>query len=241
MNILNIIIVILIILSYTSHSMADFVNGSYEAGNFTGWSSIGNTSVKSQDAIGIAPTQGIYQAYLSTENLNGQGASASSLESFIDVPSGSLDNVVNGIAIQGSVLQQTVTAHAGDALSFNWNFLTSSDNLNSPLDDFSFVSISNVGIFLLADTNSNFISSNSYVFDSETGYQSFNLIIPKDGSYTVSFGVIDVYSTTLPSGLAIDNVSLTSSVVPEPASMIPMGIGMVTLAGYSVYRGKREQ
>jgi hypothetical protein len=40
---------------------------------------------------------------------------------------------------------------------------------------------------------------------------------------------------------ALDDVSFAPSVVPEPTSMIPFGIGMATLAGYSVYRGKREQ
>jgi hypothetical protein len=46
-------------------------------------------------------------------------------------------------------------------------------------------------------------------------------------------------------GQSSDSISgqiLSPSIsVPEPTSMIPLGIGMATLAGYSVYRGKREQ
>jgi len=40
-----------------------------------------------------------------------------------------------------------------------------------------------------------------------------------------------------------DNLGTTASptAVPEPISMIPLGIGMVTLAGYSIYRSKRER
>lgn len=223
----------------SSKSYADFVNGSFETGTLSGWSSLGTVSVQSQQIIGLVPTDRKYQAYLVNEDANGNGVSSSVLEPFINVPSGSLDNVVSGIAIQGSAMKQTLTVNSGDTLSFDWNFLTSADNLNSGLDDYAFVSISTVGVFLLADTNSAFNPSTSYVFDSETGYHNFTTVIPTSGTYTIAFGVVDVYSSTVPSGLAIDNAQLTRS-VPEPTSMIPLGIGMVTLAGYSRYRSRKS-
>ena len=39
----------------------------------------------------------------------------------------------------------------------------------------------------------------------------------------------------------LDNVSVEFASVPEPTSIIPLGIGMLTLTGYTVYRGKRDQ
>jgi hypothetical protein len=38
----------------------------------------------------------------------------------------------------------------------------------------------------------------------------------------------------------LDNISVTSVSVPEPSSMIPLAIGMGTLAGCTAYRGKRS-
>jgi hypothetical protein len=43
-------------------------NGSFESGNFTGWSTIGNTSVVTS-SFGILPTDGSYQALLSTASV----------------------------------------------------------------------------------------------------------------------------------------------------------------------------
>jgi hypothetical protein len=44
------------------------LNGSFETGNFSSWSTIGNTSVVGS-SFGISPTDGSYQAFLSTSSV----------------------------------------------------------------------------------------------------------------------------------------------------------------------------
>ena len=45
---------------------AGFINGGFETGDFTGWSTIGDVSIQT-DAFGAGPPQGNYQAFLSNE------------------------------------------------------------------------------------------------------------------------------------------------------------------------------
>lgn len=49
---------------------AGVVNGGFEAGNFTAWSTAGDAGVVTA-AIGDAPIQGTYQALLTTASQNG--------------------------------------------------------------------------------------------------------------------------------------------------------------------------
>jgi hypothetical protein len=133
---------------------ATLVNGNFESGNLTGWTTLGENSIETS-AFRSSPTQGTYQALLSTE-----GASFADpiLEEFLGLEAGSIDSLVPLPPIrqdtptivppqqpgQSSAIQQTFTAKAGDILSFDWNFLTNEfpNPLRSSLPDFSFVSIS---------------------------------------------------------------------------------------------------
>ena len=78
-----------LLLSDISLTSGTIVNGSFGTGDFTGWSTIGNTSVVTSD-FGINPTDGTFQAFISTASvpepsstvlllLGGLGVSASSV------------------------------------------------------------------------------------------------------------------------------------------------------------------
>ncbi|BAY50012.1 peptidase domain-containing protein (plasmid) [Scytonema sp. HK-05] len=181
------------------------INGSFETDDFTGWTTIGSTSIETS-AFGTCPTEGTFQALLST---GGATFSDAIIETFLGLEAGSLDNLGNGDVTQGSAIRQTFTANAGDILTVDWNFLTNEGAQVFPHNDFSFVSISSQSE--LADTTfSSSVTSLTTQFFEETGFQTFSFTIPTTGTYTLGLGVADVGDDSIDSGLLIDNVTLIS-------------------------------
>jgi hypothetical protein len=209
---------------------AQLVNGGFETGNFTGWATTGNASIQTS-AFGSGPTEGTFEALLSTGDPT---VPDFSLEAFLGLAPGSLDNLGNGNATDGSAIRQTFLAEAGDILTFDWNFLTN-EGTPSFFNDFSFVSLSVLSE--LGDTTSIFMNSLT-PFNQETGFQTFSFTIPTTGTYTLGLGVTDVADNIVDSGLLVDNVKLTS--VPEPTSTF----GVLALGAFgagSFLKRKREQ
>jgi hypothetical protein len=186
-------------------------NGSFETGNFTGWTTQGNTNIKTAYS-GINPTQGSYQALIT----NGGGSvSDANLESFLGLSAGTLDGMGNGDATEGSAIKlSTITVAAGTTLSFDWNFLTN-ESTPSSYNDFAFVSIN--GLKELADTNSTFVIPSGSV--KQTGYKQFSYTFTTAGTYTIGLGVVDEGDGAVDSSLLVDNFSLT-----------PNGVYQVNLA-----------
>ncbi len=201
------------------------VNGGFESGNFGGWRTAGDASVVGS-AIGSAPTQGSFQAFLTTASQNGDfnnfsgtdAVSASALEGFLGLASGAL-----GTAAEGSAVGQTFTANAGAVVRFDYKFLTTEGANN----DFAFVTL--VGLATLADTTTGPFFGSGVILDPifgdatrETAFRTFSFTIPVTGTYTLGIGVADRGDEFLPSGLLIDNASLaqpTQATVPEPSGL----------------------
>lgn len=181
------------------------INGSFETDDFTGWTTIGSTSIETS-AFGSGPTEGTSQALLST---GGATFSDEIIEAFLGLKRRSLDEFGNGDVTKGSAIRQTFTANAGDILTFNWNFLTNEGAQVFPYNDFSFVSISSLSE--LADTTfSSSVTSLTTQFFEETGFQTFSFTIPTTGTYTLGLAVVDVGDNSIDSGLLVDNVTLSS-------------------------------
>lgn len=192
------------------------LNGGFETGNFSGWTTIGETSIETK-TFGSNPTEGNYQAFLSTGNKTFSG---SIIEEFLGLEAGSLDNLgksleppfpfPDGQATQGSAIQQIFTGKAGDVLTFDWNFL-SNEELFPSVNDFAFVSIDSLS--KLADVLSPTVISSTTDFFKETGFNTFSFKIPTTGIYSLGIGVTDWRDSGTDSGLLIDNVKIVS--VPE--------------------------
>jgi len=219
---------------------ATLINGGFETGDFTGWTTLGETSIETS-AFGSGPTQGTSQASLSTE---GAAFAGSIIEEFLGLDPGSLDNLgtsldflpfPGGVASQGSAIRQTFTANAGDLLTFDWNFLTNDPSLFPTFNDFSFVSISSLSD--LASTTFPAVISPMTRFFQETGFQPFSFTIPTTGTYTLGIGVTDWRDTTKDSVLLVDNVQLAS--VPEPTSTLGL-LAFGALGAGSVLKRKQR-
>ena len=201
------------LLTDSSIVLADVVNGSFETGSFTpGWTTLGDTSVQDGN-FGIAPPEGTYQAVLQTSQ-NTTGATASNLESFLGLTTGTLTNMG---ATEGSAIQQTIFAEAGSTLSFKWNFLTDQYPGDPTNNDFGFFTLSN-NLTTLANTETPNVQSLYSSFARETEYQSFTYTITATNNYTLGFGVVDVGDTAVNSGLLVDDVQITP--VPEPMTIL---------------------
>jgi hypothetical protein len=147
----------------------------------------------------------------------------------------------NGFPIEGAAIQQTFYADAGDNISFDYNFFDNDCPDPSVIppqipiiggstidNNFAFVAIGG-SVDELADAfDANTVSST--VFDRETGWGTWSYIVPVAGFYTLSIGVVDVIPANT-SGYGDEAAMLVDTVrqltvVPEPASLSLLGIGL---------------
>jgi hypothetical protein len=219
------ICVIMLTLAVLSNiASADITNGGFESGDFTGWSTIGVTSIETA-AYGTGPTEGSYQALVTSPEDNGFLVSDSTIETFLGLAAGTLDGLIAKDATVGSAIKQTITASAGDMLTFDWNFLTDEVEEGDDVPDFTFVSIVSGTTEILADAvSSTFVSSSTPFFD-ETGFTMFQYTFPTSGTFTLGFGVMHVEDDDVDSGLLLDNVTI----IPEPTTICLLGLGALSL------------
>jgi subtilisin family serine protease len=190
--------------------ITSLVNQGFENGDFTGWETIGDTSIRTS-SFGVTPSQGVSQAFMT----NGLGAtvSSSNLEAFLNLTPGALNNLGNGNASEGSAIKRTFTAVAGDTLTFDWNFLTNEATPSSTSNDFAFYTVSSnptaVTAVELGDTTSpNFVNSPAINYVQQTGYRSVSINIAQTGTYTLGLGVVDATDNIVNSALIVDNLAL---------------------------------
>ena len=185
-------------------------NGSFETGTFSGWQTIGDTSIETAD-FGITPSDGTFQALI-TNGFSDSGGSVveSDLEAFLDLTPGILDSLGNGDVTEGSAIKRTFSANAGDILTFEWSFLTNEFTPGGDFNDFAFFSLTPF-TQELADTNAPlFFETLGNGFVQETGYQTVTLAISESGTFDLNFGVVDVGDNAVDSALLIDNIRVSS-------------------------------
>jgi hypothetical protein len=219
---------------------ADIVNGGFETGDFTGWSTLGNNSVVG--ALGnINPPQGSFQALVDN---NAPSVSAASLAAFLGITSAQLQATIpsGNTPFDGSGIKQTVSVNAGDKLTFQWNFLTDEAIGDSTFNDTGFVTIvpsANPAQTLASTLSSGFISGDSSGFGMQTGFNTFSFTFPTSGTFTIGVGAVNVSDANVPSALLVDNFAITTTtVVPEPASITVLGAGLLGMLGYGLRRRK---
>lgn len=180
-----------------------FPNVGFEAGDFSDWSTSGETSIVNV-SFGVTPSDGLQQALMVANEVS---TTRFSLETFLGLSRARLNEVESGVATRGSAIRRVFDVEVGDVLEFDWDFLTSEPNTNGR-DDFAFLSVSpgDTVIKLGGVSDATQISPTS--FNSETGVQRFEHTFTEAGEVTIGFGVAQVDGPFLESALLIDDVKL---------------------------------
>ncbi len=150
--------------------------------------------------------------------------SATQLEQFLGLQqpsgfvSGGLD--INGPAMSGSAIMQTVTVTGGTTLTFNFDFLTNAPPVGAnplgAIDPFAFVT--SPTLLDIGDNFSNYTSGltgliaappqTGYAY--QTGYQTESILFTTAGTYNIGLGVVNVTTDAYSSALLLDNLTLSS-------------------------------
>jgi hypothetical protein len=219
----------------------------FESTTLNSGNSIGDASIRTPSYFTINPTELTHELLLTTISTAGShdpgptqsgtnAVSVSALAGFLGVTTASIkDGLVAGQ--EGSAFQLSLgTLTAGTIISFNYDFLTNDAAPPDGHNDFAFITLTGQSNAVVADELAppQFATTgagNPFVL--ETHYQTFSIIVPTTGVYTLGIGVVDGTTTDNSSALLVDNISVNA--VPEPST-----IGLIIAGGVSCLAMRRR-
>lgn len=196
----------------TPPALAPILNGGFEdAAALNNWGVDGNATTHGVEYL--AAPEGQQQAVLSTgPGIGGTGTpdTAANIESFLSLNSGTLTKQGNGAAVSGTAIKQTITTRGFQILSFKADYLTN----ETAKQDFAFVTLTNdhgqTRFFKIrpqVHATSNMVSGATGEA-SESGYRTYFLLIPRSGTWTLGFGVVNTVNAQILSSLALDSIQV---------------------------------
>lgn len=225
---------VLALLLAASGAQAAVTNGSFAS--LSGWSAVGDVSAQGSRAWLTTASLGFEDDFPATAglfNLSGISAvgigSPAEVETLISLAPGTLDpDMSNGIAAyEGSALQQSFIAGAGDTLSFQWQLF--SNEGQGGMADYAFIVIDGQKVDLASAAAAS-TTSGVFGFAYESGIASYSYTFGQGGQHTLAFGVADVNDYNVTTALAIDNVQLTAVPEPEQYALMLAGLGLIGAA-----------
>ena len=214
---------------HTKHMLAAAALAAVALANNSANAQATTDSLAGWTAYGDAVSQGgaitVTTAFLDGDsdapnNLSGTSAvDVGVLESGAGVAPFALDPSAEQYGTEGSLVNQSFAALAGQTLSFDWSFGT----LETLFQDHAFAVV-NGQVFTLATAGAPGAAS-----------QSFSYTFGQSGTATLSFGVIDTVDYLNVSSLSVSNLHLAVAPVPEP-STYAMLLGGLALVGFVARR-----
>jgi hypothetical protein len=202
-------------------SHAAVINGNFETGNLSGWSSLGSAHVETA-AFGVSPTEGTYDGYI--ETTGNFTASASAIVPFLGLTGSDIMALGQGAPTNGTGISQDITVSAGDTLTFDWNFLTDELDESATFNDFAFLTVDGSAFLLASRNTSTFnVVSPPVGFDGQTGWSSDSYNFASAGTFKIGFGVFNVGDSGHNSVLLLDIVNVP---VPEPGTFVLMALAL---------------
>ncbi|MFO0993534.1 MAG: VCBS domain-containing protein [Hyphomicrobiales bacterium] len=203
----------------------------FEVGDASGWTVNGAVSVQQSFTIydpnpgtniTLLPQEGSYLTVLNTD-----GATQSSIETFLGLQQGALDqwaqqdsgasgysNSLSGNATSGSAAVIQVEVSAGDTISFDWNFVASD---YMPYNDYAIVTINGQIYSELSDVSA---LGNVSGDVTQSGWQTFTYTATESGIITIGIADVDVGDQVVDSHLVIDNLKVgVSGDTGEPIAL----------------------
>ena len=208
------------------------VIGNFELG-LTGWQTIGH--VQDQGYNNSLRIEGLRSALVRSD---GAAVDADVIENFLGLGAGSLTAALrsyegsntNNVAIEGGAIKTSVEFNPGDAISFQWNFVTDEPQ-SDKYDDFGAFHISNgsdSALVVLRSADDALGSGSGTGFSRQSGVNSFTFNVPGTwgaGLYTIAFLTLDDFDDKTKSGLTIDNIEVNG----EPLALLNRVSGNVLL------------
>jgi hypothetical protein len=221
----------------TQPAAAAVLNPSFETGDTSSWTTVGDASVV-DSSFGVTPTDGSFQLLLSTS-----GADVSATEAAMGMSAGAIQTIFNqrlvtpgdstgSGPIEGSAFQQTFNVTApGDFVTFYYNLVTDEAVPESLSTDFLWWNLDrptgNPRSGVIAHVNEPGFSPSGTSYASETGYQSFTVRFGQAGSYTLTIGLHDVEDALRDTAAVFDGFTLSKS--PEPDTFALLAAGLLGL------------
>jgi hypothetical protein len=199
----------------------DLDNAGFESGDFTFWTTLGNTSVVTA-LLGNEPTEGDFQAFLTTATLEEETGepeseletvSAADLELFLDLPHAGIDLLSTNPVSNGAVIQQTFIAAAEAVLKLDLTIVTYALPGRNNAEMFSDANSNNFAFVTLAPEGASTEAFQTFTLPASTqpeatAFTTVAFTLPAAGTYTLSIGIVDVEADGKPAALLVDNILL---------------------------------
>lgn len=224
----SISVCILLCAAFANPSYSTLINGGFENGNFTGWSvDIPFVAIPQPPGLGPAGSAEVKNNFKYLDSLLGTITRFPAEGNYLAaLGTGSADYE---IVPQGSIhitAKQSTYLNKGDKIS-GW---VSFYNGDFDPQDSGRISVENKYGAKIIDLWQEYSGSSTTIpYNSISPWTYWQWVVPRADTYTLALGVTTGGDNVLSSWALFDGIRVTPSSVPEPATIIMLGTGLMAL------------